>query len=436
MEKLSVARGVHSSAWIEWLPAEQLVEGSSPSGPDSLVYSFIGLSLIIHHVYKTTQSSVRIKLSPFSKFKSALKSKEVQRQYPNSLGSFLDFCKFDGLDVEEKAVNFYNFVQANSEEVEDLLMSFVSFQKQRIQKKEITSGTLKNYLKAVKLFCKMNRIKIAWEIISPTLPKVKQYGNDRVPSIEEIKKLIEYPDRRIKLIVFGSISTGIRVGARDFMKWKHITPLKNDKGEIIAAKLIVYPNELEQYFTFMTPEAYNTIKEWLDFRSSFGEGINGESWILRNTWQKVKPRYSHRIGLAAYTKQFKSTGIKTLVGTALQIQGIRQKLDPKVGEKNHDWKTLHGFRKYFKTQTETERVMKSLNVEILMGHDIVLANSYYKPTERELLDDYLKAVELLTIDTNKSKLEKQVKELSEKSREALPPQRHTKFNLSLVQNIS
>jgi hypothetical protein len=23
----------HSSVWIEWLPAEQLVEGSSPSGP-------------------------------------------------------------------------------------------------------------------------------------------------------------------------------------------------------------------------------------------------------------------------------------------------------------------------------------------------------------------------------------------------------------------
>ena len=23
----------HSSVWIEWLPAEQLVEGSNPSGP-------------------------------------------------------------------------------------------------------------------------------------------------------------------------------------------------------------------------------------------------------------------------------------------------------------------------------------------------------------------------------------------------------------------
>src|SRR6188472_2085320 len=54
------------------------------------------------------------------------------------------------------------------------------------------------------------------------------------------------------------------------------------------------------------------IKDWMDFRFSFGEEITGESWVLRNTWQKVKPRYSHRIGLAKYPRQFKSTGIKTL----------------------------------------------------------------------------------------------------------------------------
>jgi hypothetical protein len=48
--------------------------------------------------------------------------------------------------------------------------------------------------------------------------------------------------------------------------------------------------------------------------------VTCESCILRNTWQKVKPRYNHRIGLAKYPKQFKSTGIKTLVGKALQIK--------------------------------------------------------------------------------------------------------------------
>ena len=261
----------------------------------------------------------------------------------------------------------------------------------------------------------MNRINIFWEIISRSLPKVKQYANDRIPKVEEIKKLIEYPDRRIKPIVLLSVSTGIRVGAWDYMKWKHITAIRNENDVIIAAKLVVYPNEPEEYFTFMTPEAYNAVKAWMDFRTSFGEEITGESWILRNTWQKVKPRYSHRIGLAKYPKQFKSTGIKTLVGRALQIQGIRPKLDLRNGEKNHDWKTLHGFRKFFKTQTE--RAMKSLNVEILMGHDIGLANSYYKPSEQELLADYIKSVDLLTIQNDGSKFEKQVKELKDKSKD-------------------
>ena len=61
--------------------------------------------------------------------------------------------------------------------------------------------------------------------------------------------------------------------------------------------------------------------------------------------------------------------------------------------------------------------MKSLNVEILMGHDIGLADSYYKPSEQELLEDYIKSVDLLTIHNDKSKLEKQVKELKEKSKD-------------------
>jgi hypothetical protein len=112
--------------------------------------------------------------------------------------------------------------------------------------------------------------------------------------------------------------------------------------------LHVYPDEPEQHFTFMTPEAYGAVKEWMDFRASFGEEITGESWILRNTWQKVKPRYSHRIGLAKYPRQFKSTGIKTLIGRALQIQGIRPRLAHEAGKKNHEWKTCMAFENFSK----------------------------------------------------------------------------------------
>jgi hypothetical protein len=50
--------------------------------------------------------------------------------------------------------------------------------------------------------------------------------------------------------------------------------------------------------------------------------------------------------------------------------------------------------------------MKSINVEITMGHNIGITASYYKPNEKEVLDDYLKAVDLLTISQNNAILDK------------------------------
>ena len=61
--------------------------------------------------------------------------------------------------------------------------------------------------------------------------------------------------------------------------------------------------------------------------------------------------------------------------------------------------------------------MKPINVEITMGHDIGLSASYYKPKEKEVLEDYLKATNLLTISNGNIILQRQIADLSEKSRE-------------------
>ena len=58
-----------------------------------------------------------------------------------------------------------------------------------------------------------------------------------------------------------------------------------ETGEIVAAKIIIYAGEPEEYFTFITPEAYNALKSWMDYRSSYGEEISGEGWLMRNLWQ-------------------------------------------------------------------------------------------------------------------------------------------------------
>ena len=122
---------------------------------------------------------------------------------------------------------------------------------------------------------------IPWKKITRGLPRVRRYADDRAPTIEEIRKIIEYPDRRIKAIVLTMVSSGIRVGAWDHVKWGHIVPIKkNDK--LVAAKLIVYAGEPDEYFTFISPEAFAALESWMNFRKKSGESINAESWLMRN----------------------------------------------------------------------------------------------------------------------------------------------------------
>ena len=58
----------------------------------------------------------------------------------------------------------------SSEEIEDLIFKFIIFQKERISRKEIGPETLTNYMKSIKLFCKMNRINVFWNIEKTIIP--------------------------------------------------------------------------------------------------------------------------------------------------------------------------------------------------------------------------------------------------------------------------
>src|SRR5215467_5684071 len=84
-------------------------------------------------------------------------------------------------------------------------------------------------------------------------------------------------------------------------------------------------------------------------------------------------------------------------------------------KKRQEFQTDHGLRKWFKTRCELA-CMKRINIEILMNHSTGISDSYYRATEAELLEDYLKAIDSLTIN-NQNRLQKQVAVLSEKSRE-------------------
>ena len=98
---------------------------------------------------------------------------------------------------------------------------------------------------------------------------------------------------------------------------------------------------------------------------------------------------------------------------AIWAQGLRKELE--AGKKRHPFATNHSLRKYFKTRCELAG-MKPINIENLTGYSTGISDSYYRPTENDLLRDYLKCVDALTINDEKS-LQAKVENLTNKSKD-------------------
>jgi hypothetical protein len=323
--------------------------------------------------------------------------------------SSLIFIGLEGNTIEDKSITFVN--RSKKESIDwtfNNVLKFMQFQFDRANRKEITGSTVRNYLKSIKLFCEMAYLSIAWKKISRGLPRAKNYADDRIPTMEEIRKLLEYPDRRLKAIIYTMASSDIRLGAWDYLKC-HIRPIEKD-GKIVAAKIIVYAGEEDEYFSFISAEAYKELQFWMDYRSFSGETINEDSWLMRDLWDTGIIQ-----GKAFVTKPNKlaQIGIKKLINRAIWAQGLRKKFEG--GKKRHPFQAIHCYRKWFKTRCEIAG-MKPINIEKLLSHSIGISNSYYRPTENELLEDYLKVSDLLQID-KQSQLQKELNQYHQKNQE-------------------
>ena len=358
--------------------------------------------------------------SAYTRFEYGIKSDATKQKYVKRLELFLDFYSIEGSSVKEKSENFLKVIKhgKNTQKLTDLIMRYMSYHLNRVQKKEISTSTVRNYYKPIKLFCEMNNIVLNWKIISKGIPSAPESSNDRIPTLDEIIELIKYPDRRIKPIVLTMMSSGIRVGAWEWLKWKHIIPIYGEEKRVIAAKIIVYDGEPEQYFSFITPEAYFSLKDWMEFREKQGETITRESWLMRDIWNtgriisNIKElNLKGTSGLISIPKKADSNAIRQIFTRAWKVQNIRE-VDY---QRRHEFKSTHCFRKYFETNALNS--MKLLNVKLLMGHDTGLEKSYYKPTEKDLLQDYLRAIEFLSINGNETKLSKEIEQLKGKSKE-------------------
>ncbi len=353
-----------------------------------------------------------VELDLWSLYLYALKSPSSREKYSKRLEKYFDYLGLDGSSIEEKSLGFVGRLENEGNDwVFNSVLKYMQILLDRVNRKEITGATVRNHLKSIKLYCDMADIPITWKKISRGLPKGKNYADDRIPTTTEMIKLLEYPDRRIKAIVYTMCSSGIRLGAWDYLKWGHIRPIirkgKDNIEIVIAAKILVYAGEDEEYASFISSEAYQSLKDWMDYRKNSGELIDDNSWLMRDLWDT---RVAQGRGFITAPQKLAASGIKRLIERAIWAQGLRKKLEK--GKKRHPFSAIHSMRKWFKTRCEIGG-MKPINVEMLLCHNIGISGSYYRPTENELLDDFLKVSKHLIVQENNNNddLKREIDEL-------------------------
>ena len=261
---------------------------------------------------------------PYDLFVYAINAEQTREKYVTRMKKFLEIIGIDKekkLSIRERCVIFSEKARSEDGWLMNVIIQFLQYQKRRVSHREITASTLRNYVKVLKLFCEMNDLLVPWKKLTRGLPRAKNYADDRVPRLDEIQKILTYPDWRIKAIVCTMASSGIRLGAWDFLFWEHITPIARD-GKLIAAKIVVYAGDREQYHSFLTPEAYWELQNWMDFRKDSGEKISGKSWVMRDLWNTRYCSRRHGVpGLVNNPVTFKILWHKEVNGRCTLVTG-------------------------------------------------------------------------------------------------------------------
>ncbi len=246
---------------------------------------------------------------------------------------------------------------------------------------------------ALKHFFEMNDAEdaISWRKIAKVMPRVRKTGSDRAPTIQEIRQMMDAADLRLRCIILTCVSSGVRVGAFEDLCWGDVTPITKDgsRDEVSAAWITVYRGSAEEYVTFVSPECYDTLLKYRAMREDAGERVTDASPLIRDSWDSHPYRKAEEKKDPAVATPLASKTISNMMFKFLNRINMCNKRHAQAA--GHEFKQIHGFRKYFKTNAE--RTMKTIDVEKLMGH----AENYYKPSEEYLLGQYVGAVPHLII---------------------------------------
>ena len=349
---------------------------------------------------------------PYQLFLDHFKNKETRRKYSKILLRFLRLIPNkiyeengietpDSNDITILAKRFVDLANKNPKLVRNIIASYLEEDKKLVEDGKINPNTVPNHIKPIKALLDSNNIALHWKSLSRMYPRGR-VTDDRGYTREELQLMIEAsPDITDKLIIQIFSSAGFRLEAWDYLTWKDVILFKDDSNLYRGAALLVYRGDPESYWTFITPEACNTLANYREvWKADVGRYPLANDPLIKTV------RFSH-------VRRLNAKGIRRRVEKIVKKIGLRKQLTE--GKKRHEIPLDHGFRKYFNTMMRRAKV-NYLDKEDMMGHSVGLEKYYerYKEEDFERFPEYQKAIPFLTIsetervkhENNKLKQEK------------------------------
>ncbi len=286
--------------------------------------------------------------------------------------------------IVKDPAEFLGKARQNKWQAQTLIIDWIMENRDRL-----ASSSIQSMVASVESLCDYAEITLAWKKIHSVQKKVNVIGSDIPAPFDKVQEMYESSDLRMKWIL-GLFMSGIRVGAFDYFKQKHLQEIKVEK--ISFGVLKVYPGELEEYTAFLTPEAIANYHAYLDLRRRYGEKLNPESPLVRDA-----------IGPHSLTPEL---AWQTSSGAIAQLMS-KAWID--LGYRERNWKECHGLRKLFETRMVDAGCKKEC-VEHMIGHK----DAYYKPDEVKILlvefSKYYQCAELSKFRSSERVAEKAMEE--------------------------
>jgi integrase len=143
---------------------------------------------------------------------------------------------------------------------------------------KLASNSIKSRLNPVFHFYEMNDASLNKKKIKMFKGEFIKKSRDRAYTHEEIKKILDVSDLRMKIVVLLMASTGCRFGALPSLKLRNLERVDGEK----TYKITMYEGSNEQYSSYCTPECASFIDAYLQFRTQNGEKLNADSYLIRD----------------------------------------------------------------------------------------------------------------------------------------------------------